>query len=430
MRGTNSELVAALPEAPSNERPDEERLEPLGALRDEALRSVADWHWQTDREGVLREAGPTIARSLGWPAQLLAGRPFHDLFADAKGQLARQIEGLLSEQQPFRDRSIALQTRDGGTVAVRLSGVPQYDRRGRFAGYVGTGTEVARPDRHGRDDPDGTAAVLAAEVEKLVMENVRLRIALGEGGRRATVTALPQTPAGTAAEPADHARLAHELRTPLNAIIGYAEFAEGRVTGGEDKVRECLQRILTAARHMDAFIGNGFEPAEKPKLEIAALPLDGLVRDVAAIVEPQARAHAIDISALSVEGTYLVLADRGALTQVLVNLAVNAIKYNRRGGAVGVTVRLEGTDRVALSIWDTGQGIAAEELPHIFEPGFRGKGRAEAESDSEAAGRGLGLAISSDLTRAMGGTIEATSELGQGTQVTLRLRRAPNRKKR
>ena len=83
---------------------------------------------------------------------------------------------------------------------------------------------------------------------------------------------------------------------------------------------------------MDAFIGNGFAPSEAPRLELATVSLDGALRDVAAMVEPQARAKAVDLSALAITGSFAVQADRGALMQVLVNLAVNAIKYNRRGG--------------------------------------------------------------------------------------------------
>ncbi|SMF21564.1 Signal transduction histidine kinase [Tistlia consotensis] len=405
----------------------------MSSTRDEALRSVADWYWRSGRDGLIEEIGPTVARSLGLPAQLLVGRPFGSLIADPAGELARQFERLTEAQQPFRELPLTLLAQDGAKVSMRLSGVPQYDAGGRFAGYAGTGTEVARPSPL-VDDGESSAAILAAEVEKLVMENVRLRIALGSGGKAGRGRAAEEHEPAAAQRLDDerrNARLAHELRTPLNAIIGYAEFASGRVTSGEDKVRECLERILTAARHMDAFIGAGFEPSETPRLELAPVALDSALRDVAAMVEPQARAKAIDLSALSIEGAYVVLADRGALTQVLVNLAVNAIKYNRRGGAVGASVSLEGVDRVALAIWDTGKGIAPDDLPHIFEPGFRGKGPTEVESEPDAAGRpggrGLGLAISADLARAMGGRLDATSELGQGTRVTLRLRRAAAR---
>lgn len=423
MRGTYSELAAEPQGTVRAERP--AAPERVSATCEEALRSVADWQWRIDRDGLLTDIGQGIARTIGVPARLLIGQPFRGLVAEPSNELALAFERQIKEQRPFRGLALVLAAQGGAKTTVCLSGLPQYDVHGRFTGFVGTGTEEARVPA-AVDDEESSAAILAAEVEKLVMENVRLRLSLSS---QRSGTQEDESDDKGAAQPARRdARVAHELRTPLNAIIGYAEFASGRVTGGEDKVRECLERILTAARHMDAFIGGGFGSSDQPGLELAPVSLNGVLRDVAAMVEPQARAKAVDLSLLTIEGSFAVLAERGALTQVLVNLAVNAIKYNRLGGAVGAEAHAEGTDRVALTIWDTGRGISQQDLPHIFDPGFRGKGLVETDSEAgTTSGRGLGLAISADLARAMGATLDASSELGQGTRITLRLRRSSGR---
>ena len=109
--------------------------------------------------------------------------------------------------------------------------------------------------------------------------------------------------------------------------------------------------------------------------------------------------------------------DADRLGQVITNLLTNAIHYNKTNGEIRVGTR--GENGVAIvTIADTGQGIAAEDLPHIFERFYRSD-----KSRSRAAGRsGLGLAISKAIVDAHGGTIEATSQPGAGTTFTVRLR--------
>src|SRR5205085_1537025 len=107
-------------------------------------------------------------------------------------------------------------------------------------------------------------------------------------------------------------------------------------------------------------------------------------------------------------------ADRDRLTQVLMNLVRNGIAYTPEGGIVSVAVNTSG-DRVEIAVADTGLGIAAEDLPRIFDRFYRTD-----ESRSRATGGfGLGLAISRDLVEAMAGTIEVASEPGLGSRLTV-----------
>jgi len=110
--------------------------------------------------------------------------------------------------------------------------------------------------------------------------------------------------------------------------------------------------------------------------------------------------------------------DRARLKQVLVNLLDNAIKYTPRGGAIKVVVQVAGSD-VVLTVTDTGMGIPAAALPHVFKRFYR----ADPARSRETEGAGLGLAIARSICLAHGGTIEATSAEGQGTKIEARFPR-------
>jgi signal transduction histidine kinase len=112
-----------------------------------------------------------------------------------------------------------------------------------------------------------------------------------------------------------------------------------------------------------------------------------------------------------------VLADPRWLHQVVTNLLTNALKFSRSVSTVVVTVRPEG-DKAVLEVTDAGVGIAPEDLPRIFDRFWRGRQAAQ------TTGSGIGLAIAAELVRAHGGTLSAASKLGQGTRMTLTLRRA------
>jgi two-component system, OmpR family, sensor histidine kinase BaeS len=112
-----------------------------------------------------------------------------------------------------------------------------------------------------------------------------------------------------------------------------------------------------------------------------------------------------------------VLADPRWLHQLIMNLLTNALKFTPEGGRVTVEVRPAGPDAV-LTVTDTGIGIPADELPHVFDRFWRGR------QASQTSGSGIGLAVAAELAQAHGGKLTAGSEPGQGTAMTLTLPRA------
>ncbi|MDF1504857.1 HAMP domain-containing sensor histidine kinase, partial [Roseisolibacter sp. H3M3-2] len=220
------------------------------------------------------------------------------------------------------------------------------------------------------------------------------------------------------------ATMSHELRTPLNAIGGYTELlllgVRGELAEGQ---REDLGRIQRSQRHLLGLIS---ELLDYARLESGALHFDvravavaDAVGDVEAFVVPQAAAKGLRLAVPAVDPALRVAADVEKLQQILLNLLANAVKFTGAGGSVALGCTTLG-DAVALTVTDTGVGIASDQLERVFEP-FVQVGRA---LNHPKEGTGLGLAISRDLARAMGGDLRADSAPGRGSTFTLTLPRA------
>ncbi|MCA0175247.1 MAG: response regulator [Proteobacteria bacterium] len=231
-----------------------------------------------------------------------------------------------------------------------------------------------------------------------------------------------------AAEAANRAKtrfvagLSHELRTPLSAVLGYAELL-GRDTSLPVPARQAVQTIAQSGEHLRGLVDELLDLAriEADRLPLAPAPLElaAFLRDLTRMVAPQAQALALTFSCVPHPGLPpRVRADAQRLRQVLLNLIGNALRFTPQGGAV----RLEAAPGDApgwlrFAVIDTGVGIAAADLPRLFEPFVRGAtGPCRGEP-----GAGLGLAISDRLARAMGGSLHAHSQPGQGSRFTLAL---------
>jgi signal transduction histidine kinase len=210
------------------------------------------------------------------------------------------------------------------------------------------------------------------------------------------------------------ANMSHELRTPLNAIIGFAEVIQGQVFGATaPRYIEYSRDIRNSGEHLLSLISDILDMS---KIESGHFDFDeqqvGIVDVVSsclAMVQGRARDAQVKLVAPAAPPPVHLLADRRAVVQVLLNLLTNAIKFTPAGGVV--TVRVDADGDLALVVQDTGEGIPADILPHIFEP-FR---RGAADVSRKAEGTGLGLAISRKLMERHGGTLELESTPGVGT---------------
>jgi two-component system sensor histidine kinase KdpD len=213
------------------------------------------------------------------------------------------------------------------------------------------------------------------------------------------------------------AAVSHELRTPITTVIGFAELM-GREfeTSSREQQREMLDLIIEQGAHLRALIE---DLVDASRVEFGMLRVAEDEVDVAAAVDRVARARADAPNPLAIDlppGLPRVRADGSRLRQVVGNLVDNAIKHSPAGSPVHVVARAEG-ERVAITVADDGAGIDPAFLPSIFEPFSQ-----QERGDTRGSGLGLGLYIVRGLVEAMGGTIEARSTPGAGTELIVRLR--------
>lgn len=210
------------------------------------------------------------------------------------------------------------------------------------------------------------------------------------------------------------ADIAHDLRTPLSVILGYSEaLADGKLPGGP----ETYEAIHRQAQQLNRLIEDlrTLSLADAGQLSLMRRPVEprGLLEHTALAYLPAAEARGI---ALLVESADVppILVDPGRMLQVLGNLVGNALRHTPDGGSIYLSAAQQG-DQVLLRVRDTGSGIPAEELPHIFDRFYRGDKTRASDGSS-----GLGLAIARSLIDTHGGRIMAENVTG-GAQFTITL---------
>jgi protein-histidine pros-kinase len=218
------------------------------------------------------------------------------------------------------------------------------------------------------------------------------------------------------------AGMSHELRTPLNAIIGFTGTLLMRMPGPlNQEQQKQLRTVQTSANHLLALINDLLDVAKieagKFDIHIEAIDCHAVVDEVAASLRPHADDKGLALS-VSMQGEPLVLhSDRRTLSQILINLTNNAIKFTERGGVRLVVSRRngDGNAAIAFAVEDTGVGIRAEDQGKLFAA----FARVNISSKKGQEGTGLGLHLSEKLAAVLGGSISLTSEYGRGSTFTL-----------
>ena len=215
------------------------------------------------------------------------------------------------------------------------------------------------------------------------------------------------------------ARVSHELRNPLMAIGGFSELLMRDET--DVKRREWAAMVVQASGHLAHLVADLLDLAriESGNIALACEPvaLGPLFADVLDLMRPLSESAGVTLQpATSAAGHGYAFADKHRLIQVLTNLVINAIKYNRRGGDVRIDVRTAGDHRVRIAVSDTGRGVPAESLERLFTPFDRLDAAA-----SGIEGTGLGLALSRTIVEAMDGTLTVESTPGVGSTFTIEL---------
>jgi len=217
------------------------------------------------------------------------------------------------------------------------------------------------------------------------------------------------------------ANMSHELRTPLNAIIGFSEVLMERMFGEvNEKQADYLKDIHESGRHLLSLINDILDlskiEAGRMDLELSSFDLPSALSNAMTLVRERAQRHGIALG-LEVDprlGEFR--ADERKFKQIVLNLLSNAVKFTPDGGRVDVAAKLD-TDKVEISVKDTGIGIAADDHEAVFEE-FKQVGR---DYTRKAEGTGLGLALTKRFVELHGGAIRLQSTPGKGSTFTITL---------
>jgi PAS domain S-box-containing protein len=220
-----------------------------------------------------------------------------------------------------------------------------------------------------------------------------------------------------------YASMSHELRTPINAILGYNTLMLEHIYGPlTEKQREGLERTQKAARHLLELVNDVLDLSkiEAGKIELKPQPVrfPGLIEDLFVTVRPMADQRGTQLSLHHEGEPFSVTSDPRRVRQILLNLLSNAIKFGR-----GRPIRVEScptpSGGIEIAVIDQGEGIAAEDLPRIFDEFVQLSAAGKAHHE----GTGLGLPISKRLATLLHGRLEVTSQLGVGSTFRLVLPR-------
>jgi len=345
-----------------------------------------------DTAGRFTFANRAVAIGMGAsdPEELLGKTDFDFYAPDAAQQYFDEERQVLSSGQPMLDHEEhVFYSRSGKEAWLMTTKVPLRDEAGRIIGLVGINYEITE--------------------RKAAEEALRAAKLLAEQATRAKTEFL--------------AAMSHELRTPLNAVLGYAALLQRESSLG-DKQRAALHTIEQGGKHLLLLINELLDLAKIERGNFDLTPADvylpDLAQTVAGLMRVKATEKRLSLGCeLDPSLPPIVVADGRRLSQVLLNLLGNAIKFTDAGGVV---LRVRCVDltasqaRIRFEVEDTGVGLAQEDLRRIFEPYEQA-----CDAAHRAEGTGLGLAICQQLVQAMGGTVEVRSKRGLGSAFSFTL---------
>lgn len=219
--------------------------------------------------------------------------------------------------------------------------------------------------------------------------------------------------------------MSHEFRTPLSIVLGYVDLLDTEVGGTiNDAQRKQLQRIRTASKHLlrliEEILTISQVNAGHGEVRLETVDVCALLRDAAALLAPMAESKRLALPLILPDQPVHFQTDPGKLRQIVFNLVANALKFTSVGE---VRISLVVDDAaLLLSVSDTGIGISADDVEHLFESFWQARGQPARQS----GGTGLGLAITRQLASLLGGDVSVQSRPGDGSTFTVRLARPAN----
>jgi two-component system CheB/CheR fusion protein len=218
------------------------------------------------------------------------------------------------------------------------------------------------------------------------------------------------------------ANMSHELRTPLNSINGFSEVLYDETFGPlNEKQKQYVNNVLTSGKHLLLLINQILDMAKveagKMKLALSSLPMKSLLNDISMLVADMVNKKKIEMVLEIAEDLPNIEADELKVKEINYNLLSNSVKFTPEGGKIGMRAKKAGSE-IEVVVWDTGIGIATENMGKIFEGFFR----VDTPYSQVTEGTGLGLPLSKKLVELHGGKLSVESAgLGKGTSVRFTL---------
>ena len=349
------------------------------------IESNIDALMTTDPSGIITDVNKQMEELTGCPRENLIGNPFKDYFTDP--DRAGEAIKLVLDQSRVTDYELTVQSKDGSQTVVSYNAANFYNRDGELQGVFAAARDVTERKRW----------------DQALRENT---LALEQATARAEKASLAKSDFLSS--------MSHELRSPLNAILGFAQLMESDEPPPSETQKGSIDQILRAGWYLLKLINEILDLAviESGRLLLSLEPvsLTAVLFECQSMIAPMAQKRGVSMTFPHFDEPVFVRADHTRMKQVLINLLSNAIKYNSPGGAVVVDCVAVTSQRINISVRDTGAGLSSEKLTQLFQS-FNRLGQ---EGSSEE-GTGIGLVVSKRLVELMDGVMGVESTVGAGS---------------
>jgi PAS domain S-box-containing protein len=350
------------------------------------IESNIDALMTTDPVGIITDVNQQMESLTGCQRDELIGSVFKGYFTDPA--LAEDGIRLVLHEGKVENYELTACRRDGHETVVSYNASAFYDQEHKLQGVFAAARDVTERKRFEQ----------TLQEKNLELENANT------------------------AKDRFLASMSHELRTPLNAILGFTGTLLMGLPGPlNNEQRRQLGTVQSSGKHLLSIINDLLDLAkiESGNLELQLVPVvcQAIVQEVADALRPLVEGKGLKFSVEALGQEIIVHTDRRALSQILINLANNAIKFTESGGITLALSLADGGRSVHLSVSDTGVGITPENQGRLFRA-FEQVGEAK---DRKFEGTGLGLYISQKLAGILGGAIMMDSAPGAGSTFTLSL---------
>ena len=355
---------------------------------------ASDWYWEVDADRRITFVSELYFTLTGSAAPSVLGQNATEFLRSYAADAESWTKLIpFDEQKAIRGVRLRYPKADGSVIYLSVSAKPCFDEHGAFDGYRGVGSDITAAFESGRS--------------------------LREAKERAEIA--------NRAKSEFLANMSHELRTPLNAIIGFSEIIMNRIFGSEnlDRYDSYAKDINSSGKHLLSIIDEILDlskiEAGRDELDEGAMTLDELVASTRRLFNGRFDEGGLSFEADLPVPSPTLLCDTTKLKQCLSNLLSNAIKFTPTGGRISLSAHVTGNGELAITIRDTGVGIASTDIPTVMAP----FGQVETAFQRAHPGTGLGLPLTRALIELHGGMFHIESVVGKGTAVTLTL--PPNR---